>query len=400
MPRSSKNERKRSRMSAAFMASESRPTRVSLSRVDKPIDPAAIAGLCGRNAPLGVELVRGKAVHFPARRRGSRANVPTIDRRCCFAEQLVGEARERRVRRMSARERGVSVASAPLFVGAAVAVALIVPNERERQTCPLIAGPDRRLRASSPASPLRVRRYCTCRRNNCVFVPMALICAAAVRPHWSSLAAACSRWSPTSPTATGTATAGGPPRPTTGSAVGPVLVLALLAPGAGLPRMAGVYALALVGQLLCDFAWALVRDMLLDGTSPSRGARATARDVARVDAVLSPVALMFAVPAADEPLGPSRSFPLVWLLEFFARDRQARYASALELQRAYRGTVDSALRRRRVRGPLHGATQPLDRRAGRGHRRRARRAPREHGSASSSPRCSMTWARSRSPRRS
>ena len=34
-----------------------------------------------------------------------------------------------------------------------------------------------------------------------------------------------------------------------------------------------------------------------------------------------------------------RSFPLVWLLEVFSRDRQERYATTLELQRAYRGTV-------------------------------------------------------------
>ncbi len=60
---------------------------------------------------------------------------------------------------------------------------------------------------------------------------------------------------------------------------------------------------------------------------------------ARVDVVLSPIALMFAVPAADDPLVLVTLLPLIWMLEFFARDRQARYASALELQRAYRGTV-------------------------------------------------------------
>ena len=31
--------------------------------------------------------------------------------------------------------------------------------------------------------------------------------------------------------------------------------------------------------------------------------------------------------------------PLVWLLDNFSKDRAARYAAALELNRAYRGTV-------------------------------------------------------------
>ena len=61
---------------------------------------------------------------------------------------------------------------------------------------------------------------------------------------------------------------------------------------------------------------------------------------ARVDAILSPVALR------DRPEPPWRSRstclaigPLVWLLQLFSQDRRERYAQTLELHRAYRGTV-------------------------------------------------------------
>jgi HD-GYP domain-containing protein (c-di-GMP phosphodiesterase class II) len=45
------------------------------------------------------------------------------------------------------------------------------------------------------------------------------------------------------------------------------------------------------------------------------------------------------VSAADAPMALLALAPLVWLLEIFSRDRRERYAAALELNRAYRGTV-------------------------------------------------------------
>ena len=47
-----------------------------------------------------------------------------------LAERLVGEARSRRARKMAPRERVVLAVSGGLFVLAAFAIALLVPNER------------------------------------------------------------------------------------------------------------------------------------------------------------------------------------------------------------------------------------------------------------------------------
>ena len=61
--------------------------------------------------------------------------------------------------------------------------------------------------------------------------------------------------------------------------------------------------------------------------------------VARFDAILAPVALAITITAAEQPWMLVTIGPLVWLLEILSRDRRERYAAALELQRAYRGTV-------------------------------------------------------------
>ena len=44
----------------------------------------------------------------------------------------------------------------------------------------------------------------------------------------------------------------------------------------------------------------------------------------RVDATLSPLALMITIVAVDEPVALLSIAPLVWLLEVFSRDREAR----------------------------------------------------------------------------
>jgi HD-GYP domain-containing protein (c-di-GMP phosphodiesterase class II) len=59
-----------------------------------------------------------------------------------------------------------------------------------------------------------------------------------------------------------------------------------------------------------------------------------------VELVLTPVALVATLAAYEEPLVlVAVIVPLVWLLDNFSKDRAARYAAALELNRAYRGTV-------------------------------------------------------------
>ncbi len=123
------------------------------------------------------------------------------------------------------------------------------------------------------------------------------------------------------------------------SYLAPVLILATFAPGSPELSLAPVYALAIAAQLGTDFAQTVIRNLLLDGVPISELARGFF-GATRVELVLSPVALVATLAAYEEPLVLVAVIaPLVWLLDNFSKDRAARYASALELNRAYRGTV-------------------------------------------------------------
>ncbi len=122
------------------------------------------------------------------------------------------------------------------------------------------------------------------------------------------------------------------------SLIPPVLVLAAFAPGTPTITDAGVYGLALAAQLGGDLAWSLVRDIFVDDV-PLKDRVIFFVGTARVDAILTPPAFMIAITAVEQPLSLLAIAPLVWLLQVFSEDRQERYAAALELHRAYRGTV-------------------------------------------------------------
>ncbi len=236
--------------------------------------------------------------------------------------------------RMSLRERIVSTTSAVAFVAAASAIAITVPDERGLNL-PLVFG-----LTATYAVVSRVRfefgDYWVS-PEQLAFVPMILLVPLQWVPALVAIAVILSM----------------APDVADGTwhrdrivgcladnwfAVGPVIVLALLAPGEASLALAEVYVLALAVQLLFDLVWVIIRNHLLDHIPFGTVLRDWA-GVARVEAVLSPVALMFAVAAAVDAWALAAIFPLVWLLEVFARDRKERYASALELQRAYRGTV-------------------------------------------------------------
>jgi HD-GYP domain-containing protein (c-di-GMP phosphodiesterase class II) len=120
--------------------------------------------------------------------------------------------------------------------------------------------------------------------------------------------------------------------------IGPVLVIAYLAPGE--PRLEQVefYTLAVVAQVAIGVAMALLRDRRLADFSPGHSLR-SALWAYRIDVVLSPVALLIAIVAVDTPFALLAIAPLVWLLSVFSRERKERYAAAIELTRVYRGTV-------------------------------------------------------------
>jgi HD-GYP domain-containing protein (c-di-GMP phosphodiesterase class II) len=249
-------------------------------------------------------------------------------------EHQVGVARARRPRRMETRERSVLACSAVAFTAVAALIAIFVHTERTSDpllTLALVAG---------YALVSRVRfefgnGYVV--PEQLVFVPMLflspleyvpLLAAAAGllamvpdflerswhRDRWFGCLA--DSW----------------------FAIGPVLVLAAFAPAQPSLDNVPIYVLAFAAQIGGDLLWSLLRDKLADGL-PSRDSVLNWLGVVRVDAVLSPIAFVVTLVAVDAPLALGVLGPLVWLLAIFSHERQERYAAALELHRAYRGTV-------------------------------------------------------------
>ncbi len=257
-----------------------------------------------------------------------------------LAEQLVGEARERRRRQMSRRELMLNAASAGAFLAVAAAIAKWVPNERSVDPL-LILG-----LVAGYAIVSRVRfefgsMYVT--PEQLMFVPMLLLAPLPYVPLLVIVSALLSqlpdflerswhrdRWVSCFADSW--------------FCVGPVLVVALLAPGHPEISLFGAYLLAFAAQIAFDFGWMTLSGRVLDQLAnvrrvPFREIWRNYAGVARFDAMLTPVAIAVAILAAEEPWVMLAIGPFVLMLETFARERGERYAKALELQRAYRGTV-------------------------------------------------------------
>jgi HD-GYP domain-containing protein (c-di-GMP phosphodiesterase class II) len=116
-----------------------------------------------------------------------------------------------------------------------------------------------------------------------------------------------------------------------------VVILAAGSPGASWEAWP-VVALAVATQFAADFISSAVRCALAFGVSPFEQLRVLAL-VYGVDAALTPVGLAFAIAAAGEPVAVLAAAPLIGLLAVFARERERRIDSVLELSRAYRGTA-------------------------------------------------------------
>jgi HD-GYP domain-containing protein (c-di-GMP phosphodiesterase class II) len=251
-----------------------------------------------------------------------------------LAEQLVGEARTRRKERMESRERTIDIAAAGAFLLVAASLAVLLPSERSADPL-LIVGLTVgyavmwRVRfeyASFAASSEQIALTAMLVLLPLPLVPL-LVAAAHVlgvmgdltnrtrhRERWVTSIGDC--W----------------------FAIGPVLVLAALAPQQGTFADAGIYVVAFFAQVTGEVGWALIRDRALMGHSTEEVLR-TSAETSQIDAILGPLGFVVAVGAAEEPLALLAIAPLVWLLELFSRDRRAKYSATLELNRAYRGTV-------------------------------------------------------------
>lgn len=256
------------------------------------------------------------------------------------AEQLVGEARARRERRMSRRERLVSGISALVFLLTAVAIVVLIPSKREADPL-LITG-----LVAGYALVSRIRfefgsTYVT--PEQLVFVPLVLLAPVPMIP---LLVAAAGLIAQVPDFTQGTWHRDRWVGPLSDSwfAVGPVLVLAALAPAQPTLDAAPIYLLAFAAQIFFDLVWATLRDRVLEempwsGRMPFLEVWRNYMGVARFDAMLTPVAFMITIAALPAPGALLAIVPLVLMLETFSRDRRERYGKALELQRAYRGTV-------------------------------------------------------------
>jgi putative nucleotidyltransferase with HDIG domain len=123
-----------------------------------------------------------------------------------------------------------------------------------------------------------------------------------------------------------------------GFALAPAAVL--VAFGAETPAWSSwpVYVAALAAQFGADY----IRETARTAIAAALSARLVIAEVwqaHRVDALLAPVGLLAAIGAADEPAAGLLVLPVVALLAYFAREREARIAQTIELGHAYRGTA-------------------------------------------------------------
>jgi hypothetical protein len=121
-------------------------------------------------------------------------------------------------------------------------------------------------------------------------------------------------------------------------ALGPALVIGLLAPGEPALGAWWVVALALVAQIAIETVAFEARAWLAHGVPPRVGVREAAISFA-VDGALAPIGLVIAIVAFGEPWALLTALPLVGLLAVLARERERRIEHAVALSEAYRGTA-------------------------------------------------------------
>ena len=244
---------------------------------------------------------------------------------------LVGAARERHSKALSSREQWAGAVMAAGFVIAAAVTLVVVPWQREA---------DAFLLACLVALYAVVSRiefevgHAHATPEQLVLVPMLFLAPLPVVPLLVAAGFILGRLRERVAPGGGShllSDLGG-----TWFALGPVWALAILAPGEP-PSLdhAWIYLVALAAQVAMGIT-AYTVHTYLDKDVQDVWAALWAY---RVDAVLSPVGLVLALQAVEEPVALVAVVPLVWLLSVFSQERKEKYTASLELQRAYRGTV-------------------------------------------------------------
>jgi putative nucleotidyltransferase with HDIG domain len=249
--------------------------------------------------------------------------------------ELVGEAREREQRPMPARERAVAGGIAFAFGIAATIVALTVPTNREADPLLLVGlvallALARRVRFEVGTLEATVDQL--------AFFPLLLLAPLPLVPVLVAGAYLLERLPEF---------ARGKTHPdrwlhVVGDAwhsIAAVAVIAALASGPVEASAVAAYGLAMVAQFATSLVLIVVNDSLIHGFKVRDVFDLSFAHSLRIDVALTPLALMFAGVGAEEPLVLAAVVPFFWLLQQFSKERRERYAAALELNQAYRGTV-------------------------------------------------------------
>jgi putative nucleotidyltransferase with HDIG domain len=120
--------------------------------------------------------------------------------------------------------------------------------------------------------------------------------------------------------------------------VGPAVVLTLLPVGHVDAGDWWIFALCLPAQLITDTLVSSMREWLALGVRPALQLRLHGF-VVLVDAALTPIALVVAIAAVDQPLALVAVAPVLGLLALLSRERERRIAESLALSDAYRGSA-------------------------------------------------------------
>jgi len=249
--------------------------------------------------------------------------------------ELVGEARERERKPMPPRERLVAGGIALSFSVAAAVVALAAPHNREAD--PLLLAALVGLLALARRIRFEVGTAEAC-VDQLAFVPLLLLAPLPLVPILVAAAYVLARiWD----------VFRGRMHPDrwlyfVGDAwhsVGAVAVIAAFASGPISSDHLLVYVAALAVQVVTGLSVIVVNDALIHGFKARDAFNLSFAQSLRIDVVLSPLALMVAAVAAEQPLALAGVVPFLWLLRLFSTERRERYAAALELNQAYRGTV-------------------------------------------------------------
>jgi HD-GYP domain-containing protein (c-di-GMP phosphodiesterase class II) len=251
-----------------------------------------------------------------------------------WAERQVAAQRERRPQPLASRARRAELVSSLAFIAAAVGTALLVPFTPDADPlliAALVAGYATILRIEFEIGPCYVVPEILVLVPALFLVPLPLVAplvvtasALAMVPDFVSGRVHIDRWLHSVSNAW--------------FALGPVLVIGLLAPGEPRVEHIGIYGLAFLAQLAANAGPTLLLQRVGHGVPVADTFQALPW-IYRVDAILWPIGLMVAVSAAATPFALLAIAPLVWLLSEFSRERRERYGAALELNRAYRGTV-------------------------------------------------------------